>query len=593
LLNKGIALTHPAPPGCTPGRNRSSGHHPARRNVAAFSRQELILPLHVLLVAAEAFPLAKTGGLGDMVSAYASALREAGAEATILMPGYPRALADAKGLVRIATLAGLPGGSAHLLRGRMPDSDVPVVLLQMDQLYARDGLYQDAHGVDYADNATRFAALSAAAVRIAQGVPGLALPDVVHAHDWHAGLTPLLMKLAGVATPSVYTIHNLAFQGNYPLALGRDLGVPDALLAPAMSAPDSIEFYGDLSLMKAGILYADRVTAVSEAYSREILTARFGQRMEGVLQTCTAKLSGITNGIDQELWNPATDRLIARNYSAADVRGKHACKRDLQRMFGLPADPFVPLVAVGSRLTTQKMADVVAVSIDQLLEQHARLQIVVLGKGDAAIEAAITRVAHRWPNRIGIFIGYDERRAHLLHAGADILLHASRFEPCGLTQIYAMRYGTVPVASRVGGLSDTIVDLADALRRGPGDANDEACGTVRPATGFLFPGDAPCDVVHAVSRALDTFMRPTAWRTLQRNAMLGDHSWTRSVARYLDLYAELTQARPLSDSIPLSESIRVRRVRPVVAAAALMPAPVKNPAFTGSETLAPLAKKSA
>jgi starch synthase len=341
---------------------------------------------------------------------------------------------------------------------------------------------------------------------------------------------------------------------------------------PALTSPASIEFYGELSLMKAGLVYADRITAVSEAYSREILTPHFGERMEGVLQSCASKLTGITNGIDQEAWNPATDQVIARNYSVADVRGKHACKRALQRMFGLPADPFVPVVAVGSRLTTQKMADVVAVSLEQLLEQHTRLQIVVLGKGDPAIEAAITRVAQRWPDRMGIFIGYDERRAHLLHAGADILLHASRFEPCGLAQIYAMRYGTVPVASRVGGLSDTIVDVADALRKGSGDAAADGCGAVRPATGFLFSGEAPCEVVHAVSRALDVFMRPTAWRTLQRNAMLGDHSWTRSVARYLDLYSELTDARPLA------EPFTVRRVRPAVAARqAVAPAVLVEP----------------
>ena len=528
------------------------------------------MPLHVLLVAAEAIPLAKTGGLGDMVSAYASALQEAGTQATILLPAYPGALAQTRDLVRVCALAGLPGGSGFLLRGRMPDSDIPVVLLQMDQLYAREGLYQDQQGEAYADNAIRFAALSATAVLIAQGIKGIAVPDVVHAHDWHAGLTPLLMKLAGVTTPSVFTVHNLAFQGNYPLALGPALGVPEALLAPALSvsadAQPSIEFYGELSLMKAGLLYADRITAVSEAYSREILTPRFGERMEGVLQACASKLSGITNGIDQDAWNPETDRFIARHYSVSDVRGKRTCKRELQRMFGLPADPFVPVLAVGSRLTSQKMADVVAVSIEQLLEQHSRLQIVVLGKGDAAIEGAIARVAQRWPERMGIFIGYDEKRAHLLHAGADILLHASRFEPCGLTQIYAMRYGTVPVASRVGGLSDTIVDFADSP-----DAT-------RPATGFLFSGQAPCDVVHAVSRALDLFMRPTAWRTLQRNAMQGDYSWTRSVARYLSLYAQLTSARPLTGTF------KVRRVRP---------AATVRPGFAPVETLAPPAQKSA
>ena len=250
------------------------------------------MPLNVLLVASEAVPLAKTGGLGDMVSAYAAALREAGVDATILLPAYPNAIAQAEGLSKIGTLTGLPGGDAALLRGRMPDTGVPVLLLRCDALYARTGLYQDAQGRDYPDNAIRFATLSAAAVRIAQGVRGVKKPDIVHAHDWHTGLTPLLMKHAGVHAKSVFTIHNLAFQGNYALSLGASLGVPEKWLVHALSDPQSIEFYGALSLMKAGIVHADRVTTVSETYAREILTPRFGHLMEGVLQSCADKLLG-------------------------------------------------------------------------------------------------------------------------------------------------------------------------------------------------------------------------------------------------------------------------------------------------------------
>jgi starch synthase len=517
--------------------------------------------LNVLLVASEAVPLAKTGGLGDMVSAYATALREAGVDATILLPAYPDAIAQAEGLSKIGTLTGLPGGDASLLRGRMPKTGTPVLLLRCDKLYARSGLYQDEQGRDYQDNAIRFATLSAAAVRLAQGVRGVKKPDIVHAHDWHTGLTPLLMKHAGVHAKSVFTIHNLAFQGNYALALGASLGVPEKWLVHALGDPKSIEFYGALSLMKAGIVHADRVTTVSKTYAREILTPRFGHLMEGVLQSCADKLSGVVNGIDEDTWNPATDSLIERNYCFDDMRGKHACKRALQRMFGLPVDPFAPLMAIGSRMTGQKLADVALEALPRLLAKHPRLQLAVIGKGEAYIEAGFRKLAQEWPDRVGVFIGYDERRAHALHAGADILLHGSRFEPCGLTQMYAMRYGTLPVASRVGGLADTIVDAAQNevhgmrdvpsasawLRDGTHDmpvAPIPAPRAVHAPTGFLFDGERADDIVNAASRALDAYMRPQVWRALQRNAMSCDFGWNEAVTTMVALYVGLSDARP-------------------------------------------------
>jgi starch synthase len=523
------------------------------------------LSLNVLLVASEAVPLAKTGGLGDMVSAYATALREAGVDAAILIPAYPKALQMVAGLKKVASVTGLPGGDGALYRGRMPDTGVPVILLRMDHLYAREGLYQDEKGRDYEDNAIRFASLSAAAVKLAEGVRGFKKPDIVHAHDWHSGLTPLLMKQAGVHAKSVFTIHNLAFQGNYSLSLGAALNVPAKWLAPALTEPESIEFYGALSLMKAGIIHADHVATVSETYAREILTPRFGHLMEGVLQSCAGKLSGIINGIDVDTWDPKTDHQIARHYCFDDMRGKHACKRELQQMFGLPTDPFAPLMALGSRMTSQKMADVAVEAIPALLERYPRLQIAVLGKGEAHIEAAFQRLAQTWPDRVGVYIGYDERRAHALHAGADILLHGSRFEPCGLTQIYAMRYGTLPVASRVGGLADTIVDAAHAAEttETAGHQNGfqasplggfEGATSSRLPTGFLFDGDRVQDVIAAAARAIDAFMRPQQWRALQRNAMARDYGWNHAVAKYVQLYAGLTDARPAK------APVRTRRV---------------------------------
>jgi len=495
------------------------------------------LTLNVLLVASEAVPLAKSGGLGDMVSAYAAALRDAGVDSTILLPAYPSALERAVGVTPICRIGGLPGGDARLLRARMPDTDVPVLLLQMDHLYKRDNLYQDEQGRDYLDNAIRFASLAAAATRIARGVRGVQKPDIVHAHDWHTGLTPLLMKVAGVSAKSVFTVHNLAFQGNYPLALGSWMGVPPELLVPALTDSRSIEFYGALSMMKAGIVHADQVVTVSERYAQEVLTPRFGHLMEGVLQASAHKLSGITNGIDQDTWNPATDPSIARAYSADDVRGKQACKRDLQQSFGLTVDPFAPLVAIGSRLTSQKLADVVIDALPAMLARHPRMQVAILGKGEAYLENALRDLAAAWPQRVGVHIGYEEETAHRLHAGADILLHGSRFEPCGLTQLYALRYGTIPVASRVGGLCDTIVDYTPERSPELGLPEDGA-------TGFLFDGETPDDVAAALQRALDAFMRPSSWHALQRNAMRCDFSWHKPVQAYLKLYGTLTDARP-------------------------------------------------
>ena len=467
-----------------------------------------------------------------MLSAYAPALQEGGVHPTLLLPGYPEAIARAHGVEHVCMLHGLPGGDAELLRGRMPDTGIAVLLVKADALYDRSGLYQDPTGAEWSDNAVRFATLSAAAVRIAQGIPGIRKVDLVHAHDWHAGLTPMLMKLAGLKTPSVFTIHNLAFQGNYPLALGPSLGIPEHLLS-ADPAADGIEFYGQLSFMKAAIRYADRVTTVSETYAREIMTPRFGHLMDGVLRACADKVSGIMNGIDIDTWDPAHDPMIPRHFAIDEMRGKYACKRELQQVFGLPTDPFVPVLAIGSRLTWQKMGDVALDTIDALMLSYPRLQVVVLGKGEARLEQAMLRLAQRYPDRVSVHVGFDERRAHLLHAGADILLHGSRFEPCGLTPMYSMRYGTIPVASRVGGLADSIVDEMGA------GTTSAASTKKRPATGFLFDGESAEAMTAAASRAIEAFMRPTSWRALQRNAMHADFTWQAPVARYVAMYAAL------------------------------------------------------
>ncbi|GAA4334964.1 glycogen synthase GlgA [Pigmentiphaga soli] len=478
----------------------------------------------VLLVTSEALPLAKTGGLGDAVSGLARSLREAHVDATILMPAYASALHTASGLQEVARLPGLVGGDATVLAGWITEFEVPVLLLRNDALYLRPGNpYMDPEGREFEDNGVRFAALAQAAARISMGDTPIRVPHVVHAHDWHAGLTPLFLHAAGYKRPkTVLTIHNLAFQGNFPMSLADLLDVPDVY-----KGVDGAEFWGQFNFLKAGIRYADSVTTVSETYAREILTPRFGHGLEGLLQTRAADLRAIPNGIDTEIWDPAVDPFLNEHFSPMDLRGKIRNKLELQDSFGLPTDPEAPLLVMGSRLTHQKMADLAVHAFPRVLDAHPRLQVAVLGCGDKGFEEALAALARRYPNRFGIHIGYDERRAHLLHAGADMLLHGSRFEPFGLTPIYSMLYGTVPIASRLGGLADTIVDA-------------EAGGT-----GILFDGDTADDMVAAIERALGLFAQPQQWQAMQKNGMTTNFGWEPSAAKYIELYRALAPVAPV------------------------------------------------
>jgi len=475
---------------------------------------------HILFVAAEAAPLAKTGGLGDVVTALAEALTRDGMRASILIPGYTSALQQAVKLKPCGRLSDLPDGDATLWRGLMPDSDVEVILLRNDGLFQRRGSpYLDENGDEFADNGLRFAVLSHAAAQIASGRTELDVPHVVHAHDWHAGLVPMLMREYGAEAKSIFTIHNLAFQGNYPLDHAETFGIPERVRNDG-----SIEYWGQLSFMKAALTYADRISTVSETYAREILTPKYGAGFDGLLRERQCDLVAVPNGIDTSSWDPTQDELIARNYDHEDLRGKLICKRDLQKTFGLPLDIFAPVMAMGSRLTTQKMVDVAIEAFPILLAAHPRLQIAILGCGDRDLEAGLRALAASYPERIGLHIGYDETRAHCLHAGADMLLHGSRFEPFGLTPLYSMRYGTVPIASRVGGLADTILDAGSV------DA------PVVDATGFLFDGEGVDDMVKAVDRALAMFAQPQLWRAMQCAEMTIEAGWEKSSQRYIELY---------------------------------------------------------
>jgi starch synthase len=356
------------------------------------------------------------------------------------------------------------------------------------------------------------------------------------------------MREYGSEAKSTFTIHNLAFQGNYPLELAAEFGVPEHVRQDG-----SVEYWGQLSFMKAALNYADRITTVSNTYAREILTPKFGMGFDGLLRERQQDLVAVPNGIDTVAWDPAADPLIARNYDLDDLRGKQACKRELQKTFGLPFDPFAPVMAMGSRLTTQKMADVVIEAMPTLLASHPRLQVAILGCGDRDIEAGMRRLAEDYPGRVGVHIGYDETRAHCLHAGADMLMHGSRFEPFGLTPIYSMRYGTVPIASRVGGLADTVIDAGSVS------------APVVNATGFLFDGEGASEMIAAVDRALAMFAQPQLWRALQREDMTAEVGWEKSSQLYINLYRTLIAEPAKAMFKPVSRDRTPRAVEQVSA----------------------------
>jgi len=484
--------------------------------------------MRILFVTSEAFPLAKTGGLADVSRALPAALMRLGMDVQILMPAYPRAIEQVADPVLAAKLDPVFGISdGELIAGRFPDCPLPVWLLNSPSLFDRPGgLYQDGDGRDWPDNALRFAFLSNVAAEIALGRTKLGWrPDIVHVNDWHTGLLPMLLaQETGRRPGTVFTTHNMAFQGNFE---------PDAVAAlpeQIRTAPQ-IAFYGRVSFLKAGLVYADRVTTVSPTYAREILTPEFGFGLEDELRKRGSDFSGILNGIDDTTWNPATDPCLPRNYWPADVSGKRSCKYMLQHELGLAITPDqTPLIGFVSRLTHQKMADVVLEVLPWIVEQGG--QLAVVGEGDRGIETALLEARRRYPEQVSVTIGYNEALAHRLQAGSDILLSPARFEPCGLTQLYALRYGALPVVRRTGGLADTVVD-----------ANLRTIAD-RSATGFVFEEATAEGMISALSRALALFREPLHWRLLQLQAMSREFNWEASAAKYIALYEELMEIAP-------------------------------------------------
>lgn len=479
--------------------------------------------MRVLFVASEAYPLAKTGGLGDVGRALPLALSEQGADVRLLLPAYPSAVDALAGGRVEASLDGLMGvPEGRLILGRLPGTQVPTWLADAPSLYHRPGgPYTDENGSDWADNALRFAYLSQVAALIGRGLTAHWRPDIVHANDWQAGLAPLILKAEGRGRPrTVFTIHNLAFQGNFPIDAARALGVDERWLGV-----DGCEFYGQASFLKAGVQFADQITTVSPTYAREVLTPAFGNGFEGLLGERRADFRGILNGVEFGLWNPASDPHLPARFSPRDLAGKAACKAALQDELGLAAAPEAPLVGFVSRLTPQKMADVLLEALPWFADNG--VQLAVVGQGDPDLAAALAAAGERWPGRVAVRIGYEEPLAHRLYAGVDVLLAPARFEPCGLTQLYGMRYGSPPIVRRTGGLADTVVDAG------------EAALAARTATGFCFEEPTAGALVAAVERAAALHRQPLAWRRLQRQGMAQDFGWDASAAAYLSLYREL------------------------------------------------------
>jgi starch synthase len=483
--------------------------------------------MRVLFVSSEVYPLAKTGGLADVSHSLPLALRSLGVDVRLLIPAYPQALERAERRGPALPLARVMGfDEVALIPARLPGSELPLWLVDCPALFARDGgLYCDREGNDWPDNHLRFALLAHVGARLAaEQCSHDWRPDVVHANDWHCGLLPLLSReCPESAAPTLFAIHNMAFQGTFPMEVAGRLG-----LDPRHFATDGIEYYGKLSYLKAGIRYADRLVTVSPTYARQITSPEFGFGLEGLLAARAGDLEGILNGIDYGIWDPRHDPLIPACYSTADLSGKRACKAALQAELGLEIDPEVPLFAFASRLTEQKMADQVLALAPALAERFGQLAFVA--EGERRLERGFAELAQRWPGHIAGTIGYDETAAHRLLAGADILLAPARFEPCGLIQLYAMRYSTIPIVHPTGGLADTVVDV------GAGSL------AARRATGFHASGTDAEALMQAIERAETLRRAPLTWRRLCETAMAQDFSWGRSAGRYLNRYLSMVGA---------------------------------------------------
>ena len=473
--------------------------------------------MRMLHVAAEIFPYVKVGGLADVLGALPAAQRSLGADARVLVPGFPALLKGIPDLKPVGAELDLMGCGARVLLGRTGNG-VPIYVLDCPALFDRPGGPYDEWG----DSHRKFAALAKGAALVALGADPFWRPEVVQAHDWQAGLVPVYLGQAESLRPrTVVTIHNMAYQGIYPKALLSELGIPQAFFHPG-----GVEFYGQINFLKAGLSYADRITTVSPTYAKEIQLPEGGAGLDGLLARRAGDLSGILNGVDYQIWNPSSTRHLEVHYDAKRLSAKKINKNLLQRAVGLDEAPDAPLFAVISRLAEQKGLDLVLENIAYLTQLNA--QLLVLGTGDPVLEAGFTAAAVSHPGRVATVLGFDEGMAHRILAGADVVLVPSRQEPCGLTQLYALRYGALPLVRRTGGLADTVVDA---------DAQSMMDST---ATGFVFREPTSWILGETIGRACSLYRQdPKAWAGIQRHAMAQDFGWETAAKEYLDLYAAM------------------------------------------------------
>jgi starch synthase len=475
--------------------------------------------MKVLSVSSEVFPLIKTGGLADVAGALPIALKSFGVETKTLMPGYPSVMRVLQNPVVRLEFPDLLGQPARVLE--VEHQGLDILVLDAPAYYDRPGgPYLDTTGKDHPDNWRRFAALSLAGSEIAAGLlPGWR-PDLVHAHDWQAAMVPVYMRYYPTPElPSILTIHNIAFQGQF----GADI-FPGLRLPPHAFATESIEYYGTVGFLKGGLQTATAITTVSPSYADEILTAEFGMGLEGVIASRRDVLHGIVNGIDADIWNPATDPVVHTHYGPTTLKNRAENRRSIEEFFHLDHDD-APIFCVISRLTWQKGMDLVASTADRIAALGGKL--VVLGSGEAALEGALLAAANRNPGRIGVSIGYNEPMSHLMQAGCDAIIIPSRFEPCGLTQLYGLRYGCVPIVARTGGLNDTVIDA------------NHAALAAKVATGIQFAPVNEESMLQALRRAMHLYADQKVWTQLQKQGMKSDVSWEKSAERYVALYSSL------------------------------------------------------
>lgn len=474
----------------------------------------------VLYATSEVYPLIKTGGLADVSGSLPQALFHLKEDVRVIMPAYAEVMDKITRYVCMARIQ-MPAGEVRILMTQLPDSDVRVWLVDFPEYFDRPGNpYLQSDGKPWKDNASRFALFCQVVVEIAMQRTKLKWkPDIVHCNDWQTGLVPALLDDEQHSPPTLFTIHNLAYQGLFPHSTFVELG-----LNAKLWKHESLEFHRQLSFIKGGLVYADRINTVSPRYAVEIQTEEFGFGLEGLLSHRSKDLSGILNGIDTELWNPEKDERLASTYSIRQLDKKLLNKRALQRQSGLPESDQILLGFIG-RLVPQKGIDIILQAIHQLMKLP--VQLVFLGTGEYEFQQSLLYFADEYPDRIAVTIGYDEIVAHQIEAGADVFLMPSRFEPCGLNQMYSLRYGTLPVVRPVGGLVDTVID-ATPENLDNGSAN-----------GFIFEGEQGADLVQTIERLAVLFNEELSWKKMQMTAMWRDFSWDSSAREYKSLYDRL------------------------------------------------------